>query len=109
MAGSGIAVLASGGVDSCVLIGVLAGSRAEGADGAAGLVRPIYVRCGLAWEEVESRQLRAFVGALGMANVAEPTELSFELADVYGAHWSTGGDDHRHIALCWLFQSPAFE
>ena len=47
-----ISVLASGGLDSSVLIAKLA-------DGAE--VYPIYVRCGFAWEDMELAVLQSFL------------------------------------------------
>src|SRR5207244_1528048 len=50
-----ICVLASGGLDSAVLLGTLARGHA---------VHPLYVRCGLAWERAEQRLLARFLAAL---------------------------------------------
>src|SRR5207245_1971332 len=50
-----ICVLASGGLDSAVLLGTLARRHA---------VHPLYVRCGLAWERAEQRLLARFLAAL---------------------------------------------
>jgi 7-cyano-7-deazaguanine synthase len=47
-----IAVLASGGLDSSILIAKIA-SDAD--------VHPIYVRCGLKWEDVELAALQSFL------------------------------------------------
>ena len=52
-----VAVLASGGLDSAILVGQLAREGRE--------VTPIYVRFGLAWEDVELRYLRKFLVSLG--------------------------------------------
>ena len=51
-----VAVLASGGLDSAILVGQLASEGRE--------VTPIYVRFGLAWEDVELRCLREFLASL---------------------------------------------
>jgi 7-cyano-7-deazaguanine synthase len=48
-----VAVLASGGLDSAILVAELATEGRE--------VTPIYVRFGLAWEEVEARHLERFL------------------------------------------------
>ena len=48
-------MLASGGLDSAVLLGTLARRHA---------VHPLYVRCGLAWERAEQRLLARFLAAL---------------------------------------------
>ncbi len=80
---SRVAVLASGGLDSCVLIGDLARTRT---------VVPIYIRQGLAWETVELYWLKQFlrVSASARLRVAPLKIFSLPMADVYGAHWSTG-------------------
>jgi len=77
-----ISVLASGGLDSSVLIAKLADS-AE--------VFPIYVRCGFAWEEIELHFLQLFLDALHQSNVRPTTVLSAPAAVLYGDHWSVTG------------------
>ena len=77
-----ISVLASGGLDSSVLIAKMAAS-AE--------VYPIYVRCGFAWEEVEIQFLESFLHALHNPNVMSVTVLSAPTAVLYGDHWSVTG------------------
>jgi 7-cyano-7-deazaguanine synthase len=77
-----IAVLASGGLDSSVLIAKLA-VDAE--------LYPIYVRCGFKWEDVELRFLRSFVDTIHSPNVKEITMLSAPAAPLYGDHWSVSG------------------
>ena len=77
-----IAVLASGGLDSSVLIAKLA-VDAE--------VYPVYVRCGFKWEDVELRFLRSFLDAIHSPNVKEITMLSAPAAPLYGNHWSVTG------------------
>src|SRR5271168_1373998 len=62
-----ISVLASGGLDSSLLIAKLA----AGAE-----VYPIYVRCGFAWEEIELEYLESFLVALKNPNVKPVTMLS---------------------------------
>jgi 7-cyano-7-deazaguanine synthase len=76
-----IAVLASGGLDSSVLLADEAKSA---------VVYPIYVRCGLAWEDEEWKALNAFVNALSSPNVMRLTTLSVPVAPMYGDHWSVG-------------------
>ncbi len=78
-----IAVLASGGLDSSVLLADLAGS-AE--------VFPIYVRKGLLWEDEEVRSLNAFITALHSPNVRGVTELCVPVERLYGDHWSLTGE-----------------
>jgi 7-cyano-7-deazaguanine synthase len=77
-----ISVLASGGLDSSVLIAKLA-ADAE--------VFPIYVRCGFAWEEIEFRFLQSFLKALRHRNVMPTVALSAPADVLYGDHWSVNG------------------
>jgi len=78
-----VAVLASGGVDSAILVAHLAGEGRE--------VTPVYVRFGLAWEDVEARQLERFLASLPSPHVKPLILLDQPVADVYGAHWSVTG------------------
>jgi 7-cyano-7-deazaguanine synthase len=81
-----VCVLASGGLDSAVLLGTLA-RRHE--------VHPLYVRCGLAWERAEEAVLGRFLRALrarGRTRVAPLVRLDLPVAGLYGAaHWSVSG------------------
>ncbi len=77
-----IAVLASGGLDSAVLIA----DKAEHAQ-----VYPIYVQFGLAWEAVEHDALESFLAALKMPNAMPSTTLSISIGAIYGDHWSVTG------------------
>jgi len=72
-----VAVLASGGLDSAILVAELL--RHERA------VQPIYIRFGLTWEAVEETHLRRFLETLPACGLVT---LDFPIADVYGAHWS---------------------
>lgn len=104
-----IAVLASGGIDSAVLVAAL---LAEGRE-----VQPIYVRFGLVWEEAERSHLVRFLAALpeergslasgAPGSITKPSGRSWPsvvrerlralaildepVAAVYGAHWSLTG------------------
>jgi 7-cyano-7-deazaguanine synthase len=81
-----VAVLASGGVDSAVLVADRS-SRGE-------VVQPIYIRFGLAWEATEEEHLRRFLDSLPADCQARPlVALEFPVADVYGSHWSVSGAD----------------
>ncbi len=81
-----VAVLASGGVDSAVLV---ADRRRRGED-----VQPIYIRFGLSWEAAEEEHLRRFLDSLPVDCRARPlVALEFPVADVYGAHWSVSGTE----------------
>ena len=87
MAGpEGLVVLASGGVDSAILV----------ADQAAQdrIVYPVYIRFGLVWEEIEEQHLRRFLAGLPDKQCVQPlTVLELPVADVYGSHWSVSGAD----------------
>jgi 7-cyano-7-deazaguanine synthase len=79
-----LVVLASGGLDSAVLV----------ADQAAPdtVVQPVYIRFGLAWERVEEAHLRRYLGSLRDQGEVRPlVVLELPISDVYGAHWSVGG------------------
>ena len=77
-----IAVLASGGLDSAVLLAELA-STAQ--------VYPIYVKCGLKWEAEELRALHSFLAALKNPHVMPLAVLEIPTAALYGDHWSLSG------------------
>ena len=79
-----LAVLASGGLDSAVLLADLARENT---------VFPIYVEAGLAWEEREKRALAAYLDALVLPNVRPLTTLEMPVRSLYGKHWSTTGED----------------
>lgn len=79
-----VAVLASGGLDSSILLADLAESCQ---------VFPIYVQKGLAWENQERKALRSFLGALESPNVQPTILLSVPVHALYNKHWSLSGDD----------------
>jgi 7-cyano-7-deazaguanine synthase len=81
----GVAVLASGGLDSAVLTAEYVG------EGRA--VQPIYVRFGLAWEETEERHLRRFLDTVAGSGLRPLVTLDLPVADTYGSHWSLSADD----------------
>ena len=81
---SAVTALASGGLDSCVMLGELAKSYQE--------VYPVFVRCGLRWEENELVALQDFVDALHQERIRPIRELHFPMNDVYGSNWYTGGE-----------------
>jgi 7-cyano-7-deazaguanine synthase len=80
---SRVAVLASGGLDSSVLLGDLARRGRH--------VFPVYVRAGLKWEPSEMRVLRRFVWALGRAHVEPVAILDLPMTDVAPNHWTVTG------------------
>jgi len=77
-----VAVLASGGLDSAVLLAELARERT---------VFPLYVRAGLAWEDEERAALERYLAALGNPGVKPVQELSVEARALMGGHWSVTG------------------
>jgi 7-cyano-7-deazaguanine synthase len=77
-----IAVLASGGLDSSVLVA----DQARNAE-----VFPIYVQWGLAWEATERDALQSFLAALNNSRVMPLTTLSVAIGAMYGEHWSLSG------------------
>lgn len=77
-------MLTSGGLDSCILVSHL---LAQGRP-----VRPLYVRCGLAWQEQEISQLRRYLKRIATPALGELVQFELPLADVYGRHWSVTGD-----------------
>jgi 7-cyano-7-deazaguanine synthase len=81
-----LVVLASGGADSSIL---MVDQAAQGL-----VVWPIYIRFGLAWEDVEEAHLRRFLDAVSDQSLIRPLSV-FELpiVDVYGSHWSVSGED----------------
>ncbi|MGO9058785.1 MAG: 7-cyano-7-deazaguanine synthase [Candidatus Binataceae bacterium] len=79
---SAIAVLASGGLDSSVLVA----DQARSAE-----VYPIYVQWGLAWEATERAALQSFLAALNDRSAMPLTTLSVPITAMYGDHWSLTG------------------
>ena len=79
-------MLASGGLDSAVLLGTLA-RRHE--------LHPVYVRCGLAWERAEQVLLERFLRLLAARpriRIAPLVRLDLPAAALYGRrHWSVSG------------------
>ena len=77
-------VLVSSGLDSAVLLAHEAAHYE---------VRPVYVRCGLAWEAAELRMLSRLVAAPAMRDRLQPlTVVDVPLHDVYPPdHWAMAG------------------
>jgi 7-cyano-7-deazaguanine synthase len=78
-------VLTSGGLDSGVLIAELAKEYTE--------IQPVYIRCGLFWEQAERYWLQRFLKKLRArhANIQPLKILSMDLRELYGDHWSLTG------------------
>ena len=83
-AGHDVAVLASGGLDSAILVAELVRQGR--------VVHPIYVRFELAWEPTEEAHLRRFLGTLSSPAPEPLTVLNTPIASVYGTHWSVSDD-----------------
>jgi len=77
-----VAVLASGGLDSAILVSDLAQDHQ---------VFPVYVQNGLLWEADELRSLIQFLDAVGNPNLQSVTVLSIPVNQLYGDHWSLSG------------------
>ena len=80
----GVAVLASGGLDSAVLVAELLRQGRS--------VHPIYLRFGLTWERTEEAHLRRFLDTLTSPAPEALVVLHAPIASVYGTHWSVSGD-----------------
>jgi 7-cyano-7-deazaguanine synthase len=78
-----VAVLASGGLDSCVLISCIAQLGVE--------IHPLFIRNGHRWEDAESAALRRFVNELAMPNILPVAERSLPLRDLLDFHWRGHG------------------
>ena len=79
-----VAALASGGLDSAVMLARLAESFQE--------VHPVYVSCGLVWESAEKEFLHRFVSELANPRIREIQTLTLATADLYGDQWFTSGE-----------------
>ena len=80
---SRIAVLASGGLDSSVLLADLARRGRH--------IFPLYVRAGLRWEPEELFALHKFVKSLRGFRIAPLKILELPMTDVAANHWSVTG------------------
>jgi 7-cyano-7-deazaguanine synthase len=78
-----IAVLASGGLDSNILIAKLLKKY--------NAVYPIYIRCGLNWEQAELYWLRKYLKKLDSKNLRSLTVLSLPVDDLDGKEWAVTG------------------
>jgi len=78
-----VAVLASGGLDSSVMLARIAQRRRE--------VFPVYIRTGLVWEKDELVVLRRFIKALGIDSIRPVSVLNVPMNDIAAEHWSMTG------------------
>ena len=85
-----LAVLVSGGLDSAVMLAEALRYYPA--------VRPLYVRTGSAWDEIELAHLRRFLTAIARESLRPLHTFRFPVEDIYGDHWSITGrgvpDDH---------------
>lgn len=81
----GVAVLVSGGMDSCAMLANIASHTAA---------HPIYIRSGMAWEDAEVAALNRFLTAIESENVGRLTVLESPVAPLVGTqHWTMSPDD----------------
>ncbi|MFN0019010.1 MAG: 7-cyano-7-deazaguanine synthase [Pirellulaceae bacterium] len=80
-----IGVLASGGLDSSILLAHLLGQGHR--------VQPFYIRKGLYWQEPELAGLRRYLQAIATPNLMNLVLFDLPLADLYSGHWSLTGED----------------
>lgn len=78
-----IAILASGGLDSNVLLAELLKSYKE--------VYPVYIRCGLIWEKAELYWLQKYLKKLKSKNLRPLKILSLPVEDLDGKGWAVTG------------------
>jgi 7-cyano-7-deazaguanine synthase len=79
-----LAILISGGLDSAILLGDALRRGEE--------IHPLFLRCGLYWENVELTYLRRFLAAVARPSLRSLTILEQPVADLYGRHWSLTGE-----------------
>jgi 7-cyano-7-deazaguanine synthase len=80
-----LAVLASGGLDSAILLGQALQHQAA--------VQPLYIRSGLFWETAELAHLRRFLEHIACPALRPLVVLDLPVRDLYGAHWSITGQE----------------
>ncbi|MFH1857842.1 MAG: 7-cyano-7-deazaguanine synthase [Candidatus Omnitrophota bacterium] len=80
-----VAVLASGGLDSAILISEMTKEYTE--------IYPLYIRNGLRWEEIELKYLEQFLKKFSHPALQPLTILDLPIQDLQKAHWSVTGKD----------------
>jgi 7-cyano-7-deazaguanine synthase len=83
-AGTALAVLVSGGIDSAVLLAEAARTYPA--------VHPLFIRTGLFWEAAELDHLQRFLAAVRTPALQPLQILDQPVRDLYGDHWSTTGE-----------------
>ena len=79
---SKVAALASGGLDSVIMLAELAENSH---------VFPVYVESGLVWEASEKKSLDNFLGSFGNPNIEPVTHLRVPVGPILESHWSVTG------------------
>lgn len=77
--------MASGGLDSCILVGDLI--RRER------VVQPFYIRTGLTWQSAELPALQKYLAAIECPALRPLVLLDLPLDDLYTGHWSLTGQN----------------
>ena len=78
-------LLLSGGIDSAVLLDQFVQQTIE--------VQPFYIQCGCIWQTAERNALQRFIAQLDTPLVRPLVELEMPVADLYGNHWCTTGEE----------------
>lgn len=81
---SPIGVLASGGLDSAILVSYLLDKGRR--------VQPFYIRSNLYWEAAELAGLQAYLATIANERLSPLVELQLPLQDLYAGHWSLAGN-----------------
>ncbi|NOY41738.1 MAG: 7-cyano-7-deazaguanine synthase [Planctomycetes bacterium] len=78
-------LLLSGGLDSAILLAefIKQGIR----------VQPFYIKTGCVWQTEERRSVEQFIDALDSSFIEPVVDLKMPVADLYGKHWSTTGEE----------------
>lgn len=80
-----VCLLVSGGLDSSVLAKKLSSSSNH--------IVPLYVRCGLAWEDTELYYLKKFLQTVNVRPLQTLNVIEMPIDDIYEGHWSITGND----------------
>lgn len=78
-----VCVLASGGLDSAVLIAELLSQGRE--------IHPLYVRCGFVWERVELARLRRLLRGLRHPRLKALAVVQYSMRVPLARHWAVSG------------------
>jgi 7-cyano-7-deazaguanine synthase len=78
-----VALLTSGGLDSCILLGYLLTLGRT--------VQPIYILTGVAWQVEELTGVRKYLSSLHSSRLRELVALELPLDDLYADNWSITG------------------